>query len=149
MFSVISNSNKPGLRPVFLRISLTIWGKPSCSSWMGEILTEMIAAMSILSLNSTIRAQAVLKTHSPIGTISPVDSAISIKSRGGILPSSPGGGAGIEVTLFYCSWAMSSSVSFASCLARSTASCSRRLSSSISRCSSSKCTVCSKSLSYV
>ena len=83
--SVTSSSSRDGLMPVLTIVSRTMPTKSLVMNCTGEMLT---ATKQLRRAGDGHLLQALRSTHSPIGPIMPVSSAIGMNSIGGIMPRS-------------------------------------------------------------
>ncbi len=87
LLSVISNISCFTWGVESFRTALNVSTKSRWLNWMGLILIDKIQCWGIFNAGHLfIKAIASFNTHSPIGTMSPVSSAIGINSTGEIIP---------------------------------------------------------------
>ena len=84
--SVISRHSADAGRPLTRSASSTTRARLGLESWRGLRLTAMTKSGWPAARHSAAWRQAVLSTHSPIGTIRPLCSAIGMKVAGEIIP---------------------------------------------------------------
>src|SRR5437763_8267686 len=88
MLSVISSSRMAGSISVSSRMSATSCIRFSSLNWRADKLTAIVTAGRPSRCHAMFCRQAALSTQRPIGTISPVSSAIAMKRVGPTSPSS-------------------------------------------------------------
>ena len=81
--SVSSSSRREGSRPESASAWVTLFNRSPRRNCTAERLTAMVSSGNPACCQRTAWAQASRSTHSPMGTMSPLSSAVAMKRPGG------------------------------------------------------------------